>query len=450
MSEYFPGIGAVRYLGSESTEPLSFRYYDPDRVVAGRRMREHLRFAVCWWHSFSWHGSDVFGAPTRRLSWVRAGDDPMQAAERQADAAFEFFTKLGVDFFTFHDRDVAPEGATFAESQHNFRTMVDVLEARMAATGLRLLWGTANLFGHPRYAVGAATSPDPQVFACAAAQVADALEATHRLSGENYVLWGGREGYETLLNTDMKRERQQLARFLALVAEHKAKIGFTGTLLLEPKPFEPTKHQYDFDTAAVHAFLLQFGLADEYRVNIEANHATLAGHSFAHEIAYALSNGIFGSIDANRGDPQLGWDTDQFPNDVAEAAQVMYLILKHGGLTTGGFNFDAKLRRSSVDPEDLFHGHIGGMDTIARGLLIADRMLADGRFDALLEGRYAGWQEPLGRAILEGEESLGSLKERVGRERIDPQPRSGRQEYLENLFATYLCCSSGSTSGPPR
>jgi xylose isomerase len=436
--EYFPGVGPIRFEGADAAAPLAFRYYDADRLVAGRKMRDQLRFAVCWWHSFSWHGSDVFGAPTRLPPWLRAGDSPLEAARRQADAAFEFFTKLGVDFFTFHDRDVAPEGADFAESQDNFRRMVDVLEQRMAGCGKRLLWGTANLFGHPRYAAGAATSADPEVFACAAAQVADALEATHRLGGANYVLWGGREGYETLLNTDLKRERQQLARFLAMVAEHKAKIGFTGTLLIEPKPFEPTKHQYDFDAAAVHGFLLQFGLADQFRLNIEANHATLAGHSFPHEIAYAIGNGIFGSIDANRGDPQLGWDTDQFPNDVAEAAQVMWLILKGGGLGTGGFNFDAKLRRASIRGEDPFHAHIGGMDTIARGLLVAERILADGRLDAFVEDRYAGWRGALGRDILEGRESLGSLRTRVAKERREPTPASGRQEYLENLFGRFL------------
>lgn len=436
--EYFPGIGRVPHAGEPSATDLRFRHYDPDRVVAGRAMREHLRFAVCWWHSFSWHGSDVFGAPTRQPTWVVAGDNPLQRAERQAAAAFEFVSKLGVDFFTFHDRDVAPEGADFAESQDNFRRLVDVLERHMASSGVQLLWGTANLFGHPRYASGAATSPDPEVFACAAAQVADALEATHRLGGANYVLWGGREGYESLLNTDLKRERLQLARFLTLVAEHKARIGFKGTLLLEPKPFEPTKHQYDFDTAAVHGFLLQFGLADQFKVNIEANHATLAGHSFAHEIAYATAHDLLGSIDANRGDPQLGWDTDQFPNDIAEAAHVMLLILKAGGLGTGGFNFDAKLRRTSVDPEDLFHAHVGGMDTIARGLLIADRIRADGLLDQALATRYAPWSSALGTEILAGRHSLGSLRDQARRDRLNPALRSGRQEYLENLFARYL------------
>jgi xylose isomerase len=436
--EYFPGIGRVPYASQPAAEGLGFRFYDPDRVVAGRTMREHLRFAVCWWHSFSWHGSDVFGAPTRQPAWVAASDNPLQRAERQAAAAFEFFTKLGVDYFTFHDRDVAPEGADFTASQDNFRRLVDSLEGHMASSGVKLLWGTANLFGHPRYAAGAATSPDPEVFACAAAQVADALEATHRLGGANYVLWGGREGYDSLLNTDLKRERLQFARFLAMVADHKERIGFKGTLLIEPKPFEPTKHQYDFDTAAVHGFLLQFGLAEHFKVNIEANHATLAGHSFVHEIAYAIANDLLGSIDANRGDPQLGWDTDQFPNDVADAAHVMLLILQAGGLGSGGFNFDAKLRRTSVDPADLFHAHVGGMDTIARGLLIADRMRSDGRFNQLLEARYAPWRSPLGSAIVEGRESLGSLRERALRDRLNPELRSGRQEYLENLFARYL------------
>lgn len=436
--EYFPGISRVPYASQSTHADLAFRFYQPDRLVAGRTMREQLRFAVCWWHSFSWRGSDVFGAPTRQPSWVVASDSPLQAAGRQVVAAFEFFTKLGVDYFTFHDRDVAPEGADFRESQDNFRRVVDMLEKEMASSKVRLLWGTANLFGHPRYAAGAATSPDPEVFACAAAQVADALEATHRLGGANYVLWGGREGYETLLNTDLRRERQQFARFLALVAEHKARIGFKGTLLIEPKPFEPTKHQYDFDTAAVHAFLQQFGLAGQFKVNIEANHATLSGHSFAHEIAYAIATDMLGSIDANRGDPQLGWDTDQFPNDVAEAAHVMLLILSAGGLGSGGFNFDAKLRRTSVDAEDLFHAHVGGMDTIARGLLIADRIRSEGRFEEFIASRYAPWGGALGQDILGGRESLASLRDRALRERLDPALRSGRQEYLENLFSRYL------------
>jgi xylose isomerase len=303
----------------------------------------------------------------------------------------------------------------------------------MRRTGLRLLWGTANLFSHPRYAAGAATNPDPEVFAYAAAQVKDMLEATHRLGGANYVLWGGREGYETLLNTDLAREERQLARFLTLVAEHKARIGFEGTLLLEPKPQEPTKHQYDYDSAAVHGFLLRHGLEGEYRVNIEANHATLAGHSFHHEIAYATANGIFGSIDANRGDYQNGWDTDQFPNSVDELALALYEILRFGGFTTGGFNFDAKLRRQSMDRTDLFHGHIGGIDTLARALLVAGDMIEAGDLEQRLDARYAGWNEGLGTEILEGDASLETLEARVAAGEIDPHPTSGRQEALENL-----------------
>jgi len=435
---FFDGVETIRYGGPQSRDPLSFRYYDADRVVAGRTMREHLRFAVCWWHSFHWGGTDIFGGPTLDRPWLLPGHDPMQQAHDKADAAFEFFTKLGVDFYTFHDRDVAPEGASFAEAQSNFARMVDVLEAHQSRTGLRLLWGTAALAHNPRYAAGAATNPDPDVFACAATQVADCLDATHRLGGENYVLWGGREGYETLLNTDLRQEREQMARFLALVAEHKEKIGFKGTLLLEPKPFEPTKHQYDFDVAAVHGFLVQFGLEGAYKVNIEANHATLSGHSFPHEVAMAIATGVFGSIDANRGDPQLGWDTDQFPNDVAEAALVMRLILQAGGFDRGGFNFDAKLRRQSVDRVDLFHGHIGGMDTLARGLLIADAMIRDGEFDRLQAVRYGGWGEPEAKAMLAGERSLDAIRGRVRAQGIDPKVRSGRQEYLENLFSRYL------------
>jgi xylose isomerase len=434
----FPTIEAIRYEGPDSTNPLAFRWYEADRVVAGRPMREHLRFAVCWWHSFSWSGADTFGSPVFAHPWYTEGRDEMERAALRCDAAFEFFEKLGVDWFTFHDRDLAPEGASFRESQQHFARMLDRVEAGMQRTGRRLLWGTANLFGHPRYASGAATSPDPDVFACAAAQVADALESTHRLGGANYVLWGGREGYDTLLNTDLRREAQQLARFLSLVAEHKARIGFRGTLLIEPKPFEPTKHQYDFDAAAVHAFLVRFGLEKEFRLNIETNHATLAGHDFAHEVAYAIANDLFGSVDANRGDPRLGWDTDQFPNDIAETTQVMMLILGAGGLGQGGFNFDAKLRRASVAAEDLFHAHIGGMDALARGLLNAVRIVEDGEFARAIAARYAGWDGPLGRRILGGESDLAALREHVRTHGSETLPASGRQEYLENRFARYL------------
>ena len=425
--------GPIRYEGLDSTNPLSFKVYDPDRMVLGKRMEDHLRIAVCLWHSFAWPGSDVFGTGTFDRPWNAVGRDPLEAATEKVDAAFELLTKLGVPYFTFHDRDVAPEGRTFAETRSILDAVVDTIEGHMRRTGLRLLWGTANLFSHPRYAAGAATNPDPEVFAYAAAQVKDMLEATHRLGGANYVLWGGREGYETLLNTDLAREERQLARFLTLVAEHKAKIGFEGTLLLEPKPQEPTKHQYDYDSATVHGFLLRHGLEGEYRVNIEANHATLAGHSFHHEIAYATANGIFGSIDANRGDYQNGWDTDQFPNSVDELALALYEILRFGGFTTGGFNFDAKLRRQSMDRTDLFHGHIGGIDTLARALLVAGDMIEAGDLERRLDARYAGWNEGLGTEILEGDASLETLESRVAAGEIDPRPTSGRQEALENL-----------------
>ena len=390
MEQFFDAVGdRVRFEGPGSDNDLAFKVYDPDRMVLGKRMEDQMRIAVCYWHSFNWPGSDIFGAGTFDRPWLDA-DDPMAAAHRKMDAAFEFVTKLGVPFFCFHDADVAPQGDTFAESARNLEVMVDYAEKKMAETGVRLLWGTANLFSHPRYAAGASTNPDPDVFAYAAAQVRHALEATHRLGGANYVLWGGREGYETLLNTDLKREGEQLARFLHLVADHKRTIGFEGTLLIEPKPAEPTKHQYDYDSQTVHGFLERFDLVDEYRLNIEGNHATLAGHSFHHEVAYAVAHGVFGSIDANRGDYQNGWDTDQFPNSVDELSLVLYEILKGGGFTTGGFNFDTKLRRQSMDRTDLFHGHIGGIDALARALLVAADLIEKETLAAPLAERYRG------------------------------------------------------------
>jgi xylose isomerase len=333
---------------------------------------------------------------------------------------------------------MAPEGATLKESHSILDRLTEKAQAAMARTKVGLLWGTANLFSNPRYMSGAATNPDPEVFAYAAAQVTKILDTTHRMGGQNYVLWGGREGYETLLNTDMKREADQLARFLTLVAEHKQKIGFKGTLLLEPKPKEPTKHQYDYDTASVYAFLQRYSLENEYKVNIEANHAILSGHTFQHEVAYALANNVFGSLDMNRGDPLLGWDTDQFPNDIAETALVMYTLLKGGGFTTGGMNFDAKLRRQSIDPADLFHAHIGGMDVLARSLLIADKMIQDGKLERAVSERYAGWKGPLGESIMSGKVSLKDLSDTVLEKGINPKPRSGGQEALENLVNKYL------------
>ncbi len=435
---HFPEVERIPFEGLHGEHPLAFRYYDRDRVVLGKRMHEHTRFAVCFWHSFCWPGSDVFGAGTFERAWLTGGDDALELAELKIDAAFEFIQKLGAPFFCFHDRDVAPEGETLRESHAILDRLLERVEKQMSRTGTRLLWGTANLFGHPRYAAGAATNPDPEVFAYAAAQVKHCLEATQRLGGANYVLWGGREGYETLLNTDLGRELAQLGRFLQLVVEHKHKIGFTGTLLIEPKPFEPTKHQYDFDAAAVYAFLQKFGLEREIKLNIEVNHATLAGHDFEHEVGYAIANGIFGSIDANRGDPRLGWDTDQFPNDPREWALVWCQILRNGGMHSGGFNFDAKLRRQSVEATDLFHAHVGGMDAIARGLLAAEAMLEDGRLQRFVDERYAGWKGALGREILGGRQSLEDLAGHVLANDLEPQPRSGRQEMLENWLSRFV------------
>ncbi|HET9931967.1 MAG TPA: xylose isomerase [Polyangiaceae bacterium] len=434
---FFPGIERIRYEGPESKNPLAFRYYDPDRIVLGKKMTDHLRVAVCYWHTFAWPGNDIFGAGTFDRPWFKPGN-PLELAELKLRTAFEFFEKLGSPFFTFHDRDIAPEGATLRESHDNLDRIIEKAAAEMQRTNVKLLWGTANLFSNPRFMSGAATNPDPEVFAFAAAQVRKILDITNQLNGANYVLWGGREGYETLLNTDMKREADQLARFLSLVAEHKHKIGFKGLLLIEPKPKEPTKHQYDYDTASVYAFLQRYKLEKEYRVNIEANHAILSGHSFQHEVAYALANGMFGSIDMNRGDDLLGWDTDQFPNDIQEIALVMHTIVKGGGFTTGGMNFDAKLRRQSIDPEDLFHAHIGGMDTLARGLLIAEKMIQDGALDKIVEDRYAGWRGDLGEKILGGRVSLADLSDLVLQKGIEPKPRSGRQEAIENLVNRYI------------
>jgi xylose isomerase len=428
---FFPTIDRIPYEGPETDNPLAFRWYDADRVVLGKPLRDHLRCAVCYWHTFCWPGVDMFGGETFARPWFGAGD-ALRLAERKAEVAFELFGKLGVPFFTFHDRDIAPEGASLAETNAAFDHMLDRLAAHMQRTGVQLLWGTANLFSHRRYAAGAATNPDPEVFAYAAAQVRKAMDATRRLGGANYVLWGGREGYDTLLNTDLRRERAQLGRFMQMVVEHKHASGFGGTLLIEPKPMEPTKHQYDHDAAAVHGFLLQFGLEREIKLNIEANHATLAGHSFQHELAYAIANDLFGSVDANRGDAQNGWDTDQFPNSPDELTLALYTILQGGGLSTGGFNFDAKLRRQSIEPDDLFHAHIGGMDTLARGLLRAAQLIERGDVARFVAARYAGWDGELGRAILAGQRSLGDLEQYVLSRGVEPQPRSGRQEMLEN------------------
>ncbi len=434
MSEpFFSEVSApIPFGGPDSTDPLSFKVYQPDRMVLGKRMVDWLRPGVCFWHSFAWDGRDMFGVGTLDRPWLTQSDE-MAAARVRMAAAFEFFSKLGTPYYCFHDRDVAPEGDSYATFRDNLDVLVDEALGYQERTGVQLLWGTANLFTHPRYQAGAATNPDPEVFAYAAAQVKHMLEVTLRLGGENYVLWGGREGYDTLLNTDLRREQAQLARFLHLVVEHKRKIGFEGQLLIEPKPMEPTKHQYDTDVQTVYGFLVANGLEGEYRVNIEANHATLAGKSFHHEIAFAVANGIMGSVDANRGDPQNGWDTDQFPNSVDDLVMPLYEILRNGGLGVGGFNFDAKLRRQSSDRTDLFHAHIGGLDTLATALLAAADLIERGDLAKLKDARYAGWDGQLGKDILGGSLSLADLEERVASGAIAPVRRSGAQERLENI-----------------
>ena len=435
MSEFFAGIAPIAYAGPESRNPLAFRHYDPQRVVMGKTMAEHFRFAVCYWHTLCWPGSDMFGPGTFNRPWHAA--DTVAMADQKLEVAFEFFQKLGAPFFCFHDVDVVPLGETLREGWANLDRMGDRIGQKMQATGVKLLWGTANLFSHPRYMAGAATNPDPAVFAYAAGQVKQVLEVTHRLGGANYVLWGGREGYDTLLNTRIGQELDQLGRFLNLVVEHKYKIGFAGTILIEPKPCEPTKHQYDFDAAAVAGFLRKYGLEREVKLNLEVNHATLAGHTFEHELAFAAAQGLLGSIDVNRGDPQNGWDTDQFPNSVADWTLALYQILKAGGLGSGGFNFDAKIRRQSIDPADLFHGHVGAMDLCARALLAAAALIEDGAFDRFTAERYAGWGGGMGADMLAGKLSLAEIAQ-AAHDAPAPMPVSGRQEYLENLVNRFV------------
>jgi xylose isomerase len=434
---YFADIPAIAYEGPESRNPLAFRHYDANRLVLGKTMRDHLRWAVCYWHSFAWPGSDVFGAGTFDRPWSPGQPVTPERATIKLNAAFDFFTKMQAPFFCFHDVDAMADYGNIGEYSSNLASIVDAMLSKIEDTGVKLLWGTANLFGHPRYAAGAATNPDPEIFAWAAHQVRSMLDATHQLGGANYVLWGGREGYDTILNTNLSRELDQLGRFMAMVVDHKHKIGFDGTILIEPKPHEPTKHQYDRDTATVYGFLKRYGLEAEIKVNIEANHATLAGNSFEHEIATANTLGIMGSIDMNRGDPQNGWDTDQFPNNVPEMTLALYHLLKGGGFTTGGFNFDAKVRRQSMDGEDLFHAHIGGVDVLARALLNAAAIIEDGRLDAFVDNRYAGWNGAFGSAVLTGDLSLADAAEHAVQANSDPRPVSGRQEYLENLINSF-------------
>ncbi len=433
----FTPFDKVRFEGEASKTELAYRWYDAERMVLGKPLGEHLRFAVAYWHSLAMNGSDPFGAATIQRPWM-TNADPMASAKQKADAAFDLFRVLDLPFFTFHDRDIAPEGDSLQASLKNFHEMADYVAQKMQSSGTRLLWGTANLFSHPRFMAGAATNPDPEVFAYSAVTVKHCMDVTKALGGENYVLWGGREGYETLLNTDLKQEMQQMGRFLTLVVEYKHKIGFEGQILVEPKPKEPTAHQYDFDTATVYGFLKQFGLEQEVRVNLEANHALLAGHTFEHEIATAASLGILGSLDINRGDPLLGWDTDQFPNDLHATTMAMYHVIKAGGLGRGGCNFDAKVRRQSFEPEDLISAHVGAVDLCARAFLSAAKLIEDGEYDAEITRRYAGWKTPEARSMLGGSMPLELIAANAEQQKIDPQPRSGRQEKLENLLQRSL------------
>jgi len=433
MTDFFKGIPQIHFEGAESDNEFAFRHYNPDEMLAGKRMEDHLRFAVAYWHSFAWPGGDPFGGQTFERPWF---GDSIALAKMKADVAFEMFDILQAPYFCFHDADVRPEGADFAENTRNLEEIVDYIGTKMEGSKTRLLWGTANLFSNRRFMSGAATNPDPEVFAWSAATVKTCMDATQRLGGENYVLWGGREGYETLLNTDLARESEQMGRFLSMVVDYKHKIGFKGAILIEPKPQEPSKHQYDYDVATVYGFLKRFGLENEVKVNIEQGHAILAGHSFEHEIALAASLGIFGSIDMNRNDYQSGWDTDQFPDSVPEMARAYYEILRAGGYTTGGTNFDAKIRRQSLDPEDLVLAHVGAMDVCARALKAAAALLEDGGLEANRQARYAGWDAPENRALLTSD--LASIEARVRAQGINPQPRSGRQERLENLWNRFV------------
>jgi xylose isomerase len=434
---FFPEVKEpIRFEGENSRNPLAFRHYDARKDVGGKTMEEHFRFAVAYWHTFKGQGADIFGSGSYSRPW-NVSSNPMGAAEDALHAAFEFFTKLGVKYYCFHDRDIAPEGATFSESCANLEKIVSLGKKLQKETGVKLLWGTANLFSNPRYCHGASTNPNAHVFAYAAAQVKNAMDATYELGGDNYVFWGGREGYETLLNTDLKHEQEQLARFLQMAVDYKKKIGFKGTFLIEPKPKEPTKHQYDFDSASVISFLREYGLQDEFKLNIEANHATLAGHTFEHELAIASAAGMLGSIDANRGDKLLGWDTDQFPTDVYSCVYAMLAVLKQGGLKGGGFNFDAKTRRGSVDSLDLFYAHIGAMDAFAKALLIAQKIIDGKVLDNFISERYSSYDSGVGAQIMNGESDFESLEKWVI-EKGEPKLKSGRQEYLENVINSYM------------
>ena len=431
---FFEGFSPIEYEGPDSTNPMAFRHYNPDEVVLGKRLEDHLRFAVAYWHSFAWEGGDPFGGPTFERPWHP--QNSMENARLKADIAFDMFALLGQPYFCFHDADIRPDQGNFADNLASLNEITDYIGAKMQAGGPKLLWGTANMFSHRRWMAGASTNPDPDMFAFAAATVKSCIDATHQLGGENYVLWGGREGYETLLNTDLGAELDHMGRFLNMVVDYKHKIGFKGTILVEPKPQEPSKHQYDYDAATCIGFLRKYGLENEVKLNLEQGHAILAGHSFEHELAVAAAEGMLGSIDMNRNDYQSGWDTDQFPNNVPEVALAYYHILKSGGFSTGGTNFDAKLRRQSLTAEDLLAGHIGAMDICARGLKAAAAMLEDGGLETALKQRYAGWQTQEAQNMLASD--FDQITARVLNEGINPEPKSGRQEVLENYVNRFV------------
>ena len=433
---FFKNIQPIKYEGTETDSNLAFRHYNPDEIILGKRLEEHLRFAIAYWHSFAWEGGDPFGGLTFERPWHP--QDNMKNAYLKADVAFDMFSILGQPYFCFHDADIRPDQGNFPDNLAKLNEITDYFLDKMKNQKTKLLWGTANMFSHRRWMAGAATNPDPEVFAYKAAQVKDCMDATMRLGGQNYVLWGGREGYETILNIDMAKETANLQRFLELVVNYKHKIGFKGQILLEPKPHEPTKHQYDFDSATCLAFLRKAGLENEIKLNVEVNHATLSGHNFEHEIAYATSNSALGSIDINRGDTLIGWDTDQFPNNPADLIMSFYFIFKNGGLGQGGMNFDAKIRRQSIDAEDLFHAHIGGMDVCAKTLIAVEKLMNDNVIPKFIEDRYEDWNKNLGQFIHNKDTGLDDINKKVIDDNIEPEPRSGRQEYLENILNKYL------------
>jgi len=436
-TEYFTGINKIPFEGSESDNPFAFKYYNPDQIVAGKTMRDHFKFAIAYWHSFCGQGTDPFGSGTQNFPWDKA-TDPVQAARDKADAAFEFISKMGFDYYCFHDYDLVQEASFLVESEKRVISITDYIKEKQAETGIKLLWGTANCFSNPRYMNGAATNPDFNVVAHAGAQVKIAIDATITLGGENYVFWGGREGYLSLLNTDMGRELDHMARFLTMAKDYARSQGFKGTFFIEPKPMEPSKHQYDFDAATSIGFLQKYGLQDDFKLNIEVNHATLAQHTFEHELTVAGNDNMLGSIDANRGDYQNGWDTDQFPNNIEETARAMMVFLNAGGLQGGGVNFDAKIRRNSTDLEDLFHAHIGGADTFARGIMVADKVLNDPAFSSIVNGRYSSFDSANGFAFEQGKLSLSDLFDVATRNTDAIKPRSGKQEYLENILNNHV------------